>query len=155
MELGATVCTPKNPKCEHCPLQSNCQAFKNGTQSEVPPTKPATKKEKRFHYSVVLSNGKKSAFEQRSQKGLWAGMWQVPTVESKNPKTVKEVAAKLGIESKLTSIDSFKHVLTHRIIEFQVFHCNSNVQGNYSWFSEEEIGQIPLANAQKKVLAMV
>ena len=153
MELGATVCTPRNPKCEECPLQSDCLAFKNGTQSVVPPSKPATKKEKHFHYSVVLSNGKKIAFEQRSHKGLWAGMWQVPTVESKNPKTVKEVATTLGIESKLTLVDSFKHVLTHRVIEFQVFHCNSITLGNYMWFSEDEIKQIPLANAQKKVLA--
>ena len=155
MELGATVCTPQNLQCEKCPLQSDCLAFKNGTQSEVPPPKPAMKKEKRFHYSVVLSNGKKIAFEQRSQKGLWAGMWQVPTVESKKPKSKKEVATTLGIDSKLTSIDSFKHVLTHRIIEFQVFHCNSNTLGNYSWFSKDEIKQIPLANAQKKVLATV
>ena len=36
MELGATICTPKNPLCLFCPVQENCEAFRKGTTLELP-----------------------------------------------------------------------------------------------------------------------
>lgn len=41
MELGATVCSPKNPNCEQCPVQAHCRAFADGTQASIP--QPATR----------------------------------------------------------------------------------------------------------------
>ena len=45
MELGATICTPKNPLCLFCPVQENCEAFRKGTTLELPiKTKKQAKK---------------------------------------------------------------------------------------------------------------
>ncbi len=157
MELGATICTPRKPQCEICPVQQSCLACKAGTQNLIPLPKPSTKKTLLYHHAVIMSDGESIAFEQRKQKGLWAGMWQVPTLETTSQLDASEVAIKLGIDNELKSIGSFKHVLTHRIIEFKVFYCDAKIdsQNNsrFDWYLRDQIKDIPLANAQKKVLA--
>lgn len=154
MELGATVCTPKSPRCCHCPLKSHCLSYKNNSQSEVPPPKKQTPKKHLHHYAVVLENGNELAFEQRSNKGLWAGMWQVPTIESSIELSTSEVAKELDISQELKSIGSFTHVLTHRTIFFKVFCCKSEKECRFNWCSGETIDELPLASAQRKVLAV-
>lgn len=54
MELGAIVCTPKNPMCMLCPVQEHCQAFAEGVEKELP-IKSAGKNKKRFHILYYLS----------------------------------------------------------------------------------------------------
>ena len=153
IELGATICVPKKPKCDVCPIQKYCLANKAGTQTSVPPPKPPTKKTILFHYSVIMKNGKSIAFEQRDQSGLWGGMWQVPTIEATSQLNVNEITAQLGFDMELKKVGSFKHVLTHRIIEFQVYSCDTKMHSKFDWHPRDEIKNIPLANAQRKVLA--
>lgn len=108
MELGATVCTPKNPKCSDCPVRNDCWAFSMETKKksllqgecdvclgdiedfagvvDFPAVKP--KKKSRIELAlccVVISQGK-TLLIKRPEKGLLAGQWEFPTV-------VKEVDA--------------------------------------------------------------
>lgn len=152
MELGATVCLPRSPKCEMCPLRSDCLAFKKGAQGEVPtPTKPITRKRLHHHAVVMTCNGE-YAFEQRSDTGIWASMWQVPTVESQNKMGRAQIAKELRIHVSIKLIGSFTHILTHRIVEFRVFACETDRDKRFKWHALDSIDSIPLASAQRKVL---
>jgi len=154
MELGATVCTPKKPKCEDCPLQKQCLAFKHNTQLEIPTPKKRVLKQRKYHYSVVVECQNEIAIEKRSENGLWAGMWQVPTVESSKKLTEKQIATKLQLQNGMRQLGEFEHVLTHRIISFTVFSCQVNRDSRFSWLNREEVENLPLASAQRKVLAV-
>ena len=152
MELGATVCTPKNPKCEECPVHSMCGAFQNGTQLEVPKPKAAPQKQKEFHYAVLFKKENKIALEHRAGKGLWAGMWQVPTIESSKKLTKKEIGSHFDVKQHLEKLGTFKHTLTHKMIEFHVYEC-SEYKKQLDWYDTATLHEFPFANAQKKVLS--
>ena len=154
MELGATICTPKSPSCELCPLSSECKAYAENTQHEVPPPKTAPKRKQLHHYAVVLRCNGKFAFEQRGDQGLWAGMWQVPTLESTRKLKKAQIAEALQIESDLVLSGSFEHTLTHRIIDFTVYTCEVVKDDRFRWHTSDTLEALPLASAQRKVLAV-
>lgn len=80
MELGARICTPKNPKCMDCPIQSSCSAFKKGNQAHRP---IKTKKIKKRHENIAVCCIKcdgKILLMKRPGEGLLAGMWAFPCV---------------------------------------------------------------------------
>ena len=85
MELGATVCTPKLPKCFVCPVREHCRGVQE-TNPERLPIKLAKKKPKEVTHVVIAAerNGK-YLFEQRPSEGLWSNMWQMPTWEEPPP----------------------------------------------------------------------
>lgn len=154
MELGATICTPKSPSCEFCSLSSECNAFAENTQHEVPPPKITPKRKRLHHYAVVLTCKGKIAFEQRGELGLWAGMWQVPTLESTKKVTKAKIAEALLIENDLKFSGAFEHSLTHRIINFAVFRCEVRKNDRFAWHTKDTLDALPLASAQRKVLAV-
>ena len=153
MELGATFCTSKSPSCADCPIQSSCKAYKNNSQLDIPPQKKSTPKKRVYHYSVIAEHNDELAFEQRKDVGLWAGMWQVPTVDSSVKLTNSQVLKKLNLKNKLVHIAEFEHVLSHRIISFTVFSCKISRDIRFFWQEKDSLDELPLASAQRKVLA--
>lgn len=124
MELGALICVPGTPACAHCPVQTLCKAFKNGTQEAYPVRPP--KKEKKVEQLTVLliSDGAHLAISKRD-KGLLANMWEFPNVSGWLEET--EVRARLaemghGVR-KVVKEKLVKHVFTHVEWQMQVFHC--------------------------------
>ncbi len=82
MELGATVCTPKKPKCVSCPWQKSCAARKSGIAEELP--RKSKPKQKPVRYGKVFWIQKKSKeflIEKRAGKGLYEGLYQLPTTD--------------------------------------------------------------------------
>jgi len=85
MELGATLCTPKSPRCEECPVQGWCQARKLGIENELP-----AKRKKRATLQVTLAaavlldpRGQTLLVRQSNADGdLFSRMWQFPAVET-------------------------------------------------------------------------
>lgn len=105
MDLGATVCVPKNPRCPQCPLKDTCRARAMGQQERWP--KPARKtvvKDWSIHWAWVVQEGK-VAVTQRPQGGPWQGLWVLPEVFE--PGSLKPLA-------------HGKHALSHRRIQWQI-----------------------------------
>ncbi|MFN9968973.1 MAG: A/G-specific adenine glycosylase, partial [Phycisphaerae bacterium] len=103
MELGALVCTPAAPKCLVCPLRDLCLAREQGLVDEIPAPKARAKRSRVYHDTVVVwrktARGVEVLLEQRPATGLWAGLWQPPTVESatRTRRTLKSLLAELGL----------------------------------------------------------
>jgi A/G-specific adenine glycosylase len=82
MDLGATICTPRNPSCLLCPLERFCQAREKGIEASLPVRKPKPTKPDRFgHAFVVLAEDGQVLLRKRPETGLLAGMLEVPTTE--------------------------------------------------------------------------
>lgn len=83
MEFGATQCKPKNPYCIVCPLKDSCVALQKVIVSELPVKLKKTKvTKKHFNFLVLISEDKKTIFEQRTSKGIWQNLYQFPLIES-------------------------------------------------------------------------
>jgi A/G-specific adenine glycosylase len=86
MELGATVCVPKRPRCPHCPLQQHCQALQQGRQDELPSTGPKPDVEQVREAAIVVRCGRHVLLVRRPATGRWSGMFDFPRVTLGNQK---------------------------------------------------------------------
>jgi len=127
MELGALVCRPKSPNCNHCPIKSHCQAYANNTQSLYPVKSKGKKQDRLSYYALILENEFGQYFiEQRPENGLLAGLWQFPMVEQKDldqnllTSFVEELFQTKVIET--AQLKSIKHIFSHVIWSIDVFH---------------------------------
>ena len=108
MELGALICTPKNPQCDRCPLSENCLSYKTGKTASIPFKSPAKKAKRRdIKYKLLINEENKFIVEQRqSEKDIWCGLYQFPEF---NPGNVNEENINYG--PKTNSDELKKHQL--------------------------------------------
>ncbi|MFK7959476.1 MAG: A/G-specific adenine glycosylase [Phycisphaerales bacterium] len=154
MELGATVCTPAAPRCGACPVASECRAYAAGLAAEVPPpAKPAARTEVHLHV-VIAERGGRTLVEQRGESGLWARMWQMPTVEAADRLTWESIAAELdGTFTGPEHRGGFLHRTTHRDVHFDVWTARTRRRSG-RWVDAEELAALPVANGHRKALAL-
>ena len=158
MELGALVCTPGVPDCGACPVAAGCSAKQSGRQGRIPPPKRAAIKVEVHHHAVVIKRKGRLLMEQRGDDGIWAGLWQVPTVESKRKLVPSQVQRRCGIElAGIDRLGSFTHVLSHRRIHVHVFRGEAAPGARAAgriWQSRSSLDVLPVSNAVKRVLEM-
>ncbi len=82
MDMGATVCTPKNPLCEECPLHHQCQALAQGTISERPIKVKKLKRSTRYFNYLVIQHPDFRIIEKRMAKDIWRNLYQFPLIET-------------------------------------------------------------------------
>lgn len=166
MDLGATVCVPPpgRPMCGVCPLGGHCVAAREGTQDRIPRAKVRTKGDTVIHAAAVVMVDARGRLllEQRPATGLWASMWQVPTLErpdrAASDAEAAEFARLRGAGGSVERAGQFTHQTTHRRVEFAVYRasvarCVRKSAGRV-WVEPAAIGTYALSNAQKRVLAM-
>ena len=116
MDLGATVCTRKNPRCGECPLAHLCASYQNGTTADYPNPKPKKDKPVRNARFFVISQPSGAALlEQMPLNGLWGGLWTPPQRPADTP--IQSMLNDVGISSsniRRTHIaPEFRHTFTH------------------------------------------
>jgi len=154
MELGAVICTPRTPACGRCPLQSQCAAYRTGTQDVIPAPKIAAHRATIFAEAVVVRNRKGTLVERRPEDGMWAGLWQAPTWERIDRMArAHEVAKWLGI-SRVRCVEGFTHQTTHRVVQFRVWHAEEGPArlGSRRYLSRGKIADLALSNPQRRIL---
>lgn len=164
MELGALVCTPQNPNCNKCPVNSACQAYSTGQLSKIPFKSPAIKKHRKFQIAALLMYNSKIGIVRRAGQGLLAGMWELPNVEVSA--TEFENGYLEAVKSKFLSggvlmtesekfVHTYSHIhLTYKVIVIKVEN-DSLILNNYSdiqWVNLKSIKSYAIHNAHKKIL---
>jgi A/G-specific adenine glycosylase len=158
MDLGATICLPKNPRCLLCPLMEICEARINGTQQQRPVLKP---KQVTPHYinaaGVVVEEGK-VLLAKRPSKGLLGGMWEFPNgrvdgepAEELEP--VLETGYRLRVRRK-EALVIVQHAYTHFRVTVHAFRCELvSSQGDESlkWIKLEELGDYPMGKVDRQI----
>ena len=124
MELGATVCPPAAPRCEACPVRRRSNAAATGRQDSIPLPKARAPK-RRIVHSVVLihDTGGRVLLERRPDRGLWAGLWQAPTLEGEQIHAAAELRAAFNLPPRadLTLANRFTFHATHREVVFRIW----------------------------------
>ena len=142
MELGATVCTPRSPKCGDCPLRTLCRAFAAGTAASLPVKIP--KKEKQLVDKTVflLWYGDELALMRREDTGLLAGMWSLPNVdEPLDVEGALRQAEAFGTQPQAVLRQEHKsHVFTHIRWEMDAFTILCGAKDDrFVWRTPDEI----------------
>jgi len=81
MELGATICIPKNPRCLTCPIQKYCKARGSGIQNTLPKKSPKKPKKEVSLYTALVRKENAFLVVKRAPEGLLPDMWSLPSVE--------------------------------------------------------------------------
>jgi A/G-specific adenine glycosylase len=81
MDLGATVCTKRKPRCDICPLNGTCIAKKKGLIAKLPAPRPKKEIPSRDATWLILHRAGEVLLERRASSGLWGGLWTFPEHE--------------------------------------------------------------------------
>ena len=110
MDLGASLCSARAPRCDACPLKGNCVARRNGEPERFPVKTRKLKRGARHNAMLWLTDAQQRVWlAQRESKGVWAGLWTLPLFDSNNA-LCELVADWPGRGEALAPID---HALTH------------------------------------------
>jgi A/G-specific adenine glycosylase len=163
MDLGATLCTRRDPGCHICPLQRQCKAHATQQVEQFPERKPKTVKPvRRARFFVVSLANKTALLEQKPLNGLWGGLWT--PLERDPSMLVEELLAELGLHSD--DVDShhfapqFRHTFTHFHLDIEPVYVQlttapSLVEDNprLRWVSVGDNNPIGLSAPAVKLLA--
>ena len=121
MEVGSVICTPKNPNCSDCPLESKCLAKASGTIGILPVKSKKTKVRKRFFHYLIFQENNETIIERRIEKDIWQHLYQFPMIETDSSQTPESLISKgVFIES-----DEITHILSHQKITAKFYHLNA------------------------------
>jgi len=143
MEFGALVCTPKQPKCTECPLQSVCLAFEKKNVLNYPVKKGKTiQKERFFNYFHIEQNGY-TYVKKRDNSDVWKNLYEFPLIETEEQNDLLKLQENSGFSNLFHSVGEIyfqhklrlKHILSHRIIHADFYRVEL---GQYNIFDIEK-----------------
>jgi A/G-specific adenine glycosylase len=113
MDLGATLCTRRKPRCEECPLADRCAAHAAGAEHEYPAPKKPLKRRKRELWMLFARRSDGAVrLARRPEQGVWGGLWSPPEFESQAA-AEQSLAASHGNLPALVAGKPLLHVFTH------------------------------------------
>jgi A/G-specific adenine glycosylase len=134
MDLGATVCTPRSPKCLICPWRDACAAFATGAPETYP--RRAAKAERPQRYGAVFRIERNGQFwmVRRPDKGLLGGMAGLPTTEWLDAPLSRAEALKAApAAGRWSKIGEVRHVFTHFSLTLDVYTADAAPAGEGWW----------------------
>ena len=109
MDLGATLCTARQPACERCPLATLCIARREGRPEAYPLKSRRLRRGRRAHVLLWLTQGERLWLVQRPAKGVWAGLWSLPEFET--PEAAQRLLSDWPGQGE--TLPAIEHALTH------------------------------------------
>jgi A/G-specific adenine glycosylase len=158
MDLGAMICTPKDPLCYGCPLHRHCKAKASGN----PERYPSRVVKKRIPHieaisAVILRNGK-VLLNQRPPKGLLGGLWEFPNWRSEESGRLRlrlrnHIKKEMGMNVEVKeSIGTFKQTFTHFKLTLSVFSCEViDGRGKGKWVAVRNLHLLPMSRVHRRI----
>jgi A/G-specific adenine glycosylase len=147
MELGALVCTPRNARCEICPVKKLCVAWRDGRVEALPNLgKRAVATERQFT-AFVVERGRKFLVRQRPAGGVNAHLWEFPNVES--PTRSEDFAVVASAEPLCV----VRHSITRYRITLTAFRALATGKVSGEWRPLAQLEKLAFTAAHKKILA--
>jgi len=143
MELGATVCTPQEPRCHACPLAKLCEARRLGLARRLPTRRRAPDPvhlEKTL--AIVERRGTVLLFERDAKAAQLAGLWELPELEELSGAETQE------------QLGGFRHSITNHRYRFHVVRAGIHrAPPGGRWVRLETLDQLPITTTTRKALA--
>jgi A/G-specific adenine glycosylase len=153
MDLGATVCTPRNPKCPACPWSPICAVAGAPEAETYPRKKPKPARPlRRGSAFVVISQDRQILLRRRPEKGLLGGMYEPPgTVWGASFGTEADAPVPARYQKLAGTV---RHAFTHFELELDVYLAEvvAAVPGNDVWAPLDRLNEFALPNVMRKVL---
>jgi A/G-specific adenine glycosylase len=172
MELGAVVCVPRGARCGVCPLGEGgagvCRASRAGKQERIPRAKVRSARKVVYCAAVLLEDDAgRVLVERRGDGGMWAGLWQVVTVEGDEGELDAAAVRRglgLGARAVVERVGGFEHATTHRDVRFTVWRGRARGDGaarigdrrpGAVWLTWAGLDGLGMSSTQRRVVAMV
>jgi A/G-specific adenine glycosylase len=159
MDLGATVCLSRNPRCPVCPLAPVCVATTSGVREAKRRSKPAARRVE-WPLAVIEQNGR-ILLRRRSEYGLLAGLWEIPGGECRQRETPRRSLLREldGLDARIAStVGVVRHSITDRNIRARVYRCALGGAAPrppaWRWFAIDAVKSLPLSSLSLKALRL-
>lgn len=166
MELGATTCTPRAPRCDACPVQRYCQAYRHDQVLEFPQPSPRPVLiEERRAVAVVTRRSRRLAVQVAEHAPRWAGLWQFPDVsvqadaEGATGRLESEVLRATGVGISVVGRQGqLRHQVTRHRIDLDVYACaarsgRARALGYAAtrWCTDNDLRQLAMSAPHRKI----
>lgn len=121
MDLGATVCLPKSPRCSACPLQPICLAYGTGTTTDFPVKKSRAPVPIEQRTCLIYCRDGQVLVQRRPDRGLLAGLYEFSWAEGEWSPEAGKVSSSPASQSVIRYLGEKRHVFTHRIWQMRAF----------------------------------
>ena len=127
MDLGATVCTRAQPRCEACPLASDCIARIEERVRDLPQARRRLIRPTREHRWLILQQSSSIWLERRPERGIWGGLWSLPELEL-GADVIQSIRHR-GLNPKgLQDLPVIEHGFTHFVL--RAYPVQIDVEGD-------------------------
>ena len=154
MELGATICTPRTPKCVVCPVREHCEAFKKGEVMNYPVKKKAKKKAEYYYNVFFILNDKNEVLLFKQEDDLLKGMYELPRFDVDTSLESIEEKYSLSLSQPSDAIGEHKHVFTHKIWFMEGYVVRTTDQ-HENFISLDKVRDLPMSVAMQKMFKMI
>jgi A/G-specific adenine glycosylase len=162
MELGALVCTPRQPKCPACPLRRRCVTQRTGKVGQLPNLGPRpTATSRRFAAFIVEHNGR-YLVRQRPSGVVNAHLWEFPNVElaARDGDSDLRKAARSALGTPINSLQklcAIKHAITRYRVQLDAFRALPARNGKPlsapgQWRTLAQLRRLPFPSAHRRIL---
>ncbi|WP_398331349.1 A/G-specific adenine glycosylase [Vulcanococcus sp.] len=167
MDLGATICTPRQPRCSECPWQVHCAAYAAGKPADYPVKE--TPRELPFQVigvGVVLNEAGEVLIDQRLNEGLLGGLWEFPGGKQEPGEAIEttirreleeELAIAVAVGEELITLE---HAYSHKRLRFVVHLCRwlsgepqPLAAQQVRWVEPARLGEFPFPAANARIIA--
>ncbi len=153
MELGALICTPRQPKCLLCPLRKNCVARQKNLIEQLPNLEKRVEPTQRRSVAFVVENKARFLVQQRPAKVVNAQLWEFPNVEITHGESffTNEI---FEVASDAAPLCTIKHSITRYRITLEVFRASFRSQEipKGKWLRVSELRKLAFSSAHRKIL---
>ncbi|CAH0532588.1 Adenine DNA glycosylase [Vibrio stylophorae] len=145
LDMGATICTAKNPNCTDCPLHAHCQAKAQNRVGELPNPKPKKVTPTKPGEFLWLEHDNKLLLEKRADSGIWGSLWCLPQIHLDEAELSKNAQLK----------GKFKHTFTHYKLDARVWRIDSlgQLSANQAWFDRSACDELGLPTPIRKFVS--
>jgi A/G-specific adenine glycosylase len=164
MDLGATICMPRSPRCLVCPLMDICQARQLGIQEELPVLAPRRPVPHLTVAAAVMRRDGVVLIAQRPAKDLLGGMWEFPGGTIEEGETLeeglrREIQEELGTGAHIeTPFGVYNHAYTHFTVTLHAFLCRLDgpepqalEASQLRWVAPPELASFPMGKIDRQI----
>ncbi len=160
MELGQTVCLPRHPVCEACPLSPWCRAHRLKIPERYPAPKPRRPTESVHLAAAIIQKDRKLAFIRGLDEGLMSDLWNFPAAFGKSKgQALKRLQEKLAKATRKVprlekTLGTLRHNITFRSIQVTLHRAklrDYSPRSGIRWFSIKDLDHAPVSQLARKI----